>query len=116
MLHKFQPSHAVELQYQIQKDFINIAAHELRTPTQCILGYVEMLYMEPERSREYLSPILRNTERLQRLTEDILDMTKIESQTLNLNKEQLNLCKAVLPIIQDIRSQFDRHNYNVRKK
>jgi signal transduction histidine kinase len=72
--------------------------------------------MEPERSREYLSPILRNTERLQRLTEDILDMTKIESQTLNLNKEQLNLCKAVLPIIQDIRSQFDRHNYNVRKK
>jgi signal transduction histidine kinase len=74
-----------------------------------------MLYMEPETSREYLSPILRNTERLQRLTEDILDMTKIESQTLNLNKEQLNLCKAVLPIIQDIRSQIDRHNYNVRK-
>jgi signal transduction histidine kinase len=61
---------------EIQKDFINVAAHELRTPTQSILGYAQMLCMEPERGRQYLSPILRNAERLQRLTGDILDVTK----------------------------------------
>jgi signal transduction histidine kinase len=75
-----------------------------------------MLYMEPEKSIEYLSPILRNAERLQRLTEDILDTAKIESQTLKLNKQQFNLYKAVSDVIQDIRNQIDRHNYNVRKK
>jgi two-component system, OmpR family, sensor histidine kinase VicK len=106
----------LELNYKIQKEFINVAAHEIRTPTQSILGYAEMLYMYPEGSREYLSPILRNAERLQRLTEDILDMAKIESQTLKLNKEQFNLCKAVFPLVQDMRNQIDRHNYNVRKK
>ena len=61
---------------EIQKDFINVATHELRTPTQSILGYAQMLCMEPERGRQYLSPILRNAERLQRLTGDILDVTK----------------------------------------
>jgi signal transduction histidine kinase len=89
---------------QIQKDFINIAAHEMRTPTQCIVGYSEMLYMEPEESKKYLGPILRNAERLQRLTGNILDLTRIDSRTLRLNKEQLSLDEVILDAIQDIRS------------
>ncbi|HYY67094.1 MAG TPA: histidine kinase dimerization/phospho-acceptor domain-containing protein, partial [Nitrososphaeraceae archaeon] len=72
---------------KMQKEFINIAAHELRTPTQAITGYSELLEMEPENMRIYLNPIIRNSKRLQRLSEDILDLTRIESQSLKLTKE-----------------------------
>ena len=61
----------LERQYKSQKDFVNIAAHEIRTPAQSILGYAEMLDMECIGSKQYVIPILRNAERLRRLTEDI---------------------------------------------
>ena len=92
---------------KMQKEFINIAAHELRTPTQSILGYAEILEMESEGSRQIANPILRNAIRLQRLTGDILDVTRIESQTLRLNKEEFNLNELISTVIQDCKSQID---------
>lgn len=92
---------------KMQKEFINIAAHELRTPTQSILGYAEILEMESEGSRQLVNPILRNAIRLQRLTGDILDVTRIESQTLRLNKEEFNLNELISSVIQDCKSQID---------
>jgi signal transduction histidine kinase len=92
---------------KMQKEFINIAAHELRTPTQSILGYAEILEMEPERSKQLVNPILRNATRLRRLTADILDVTRIESQTLALNKEEFNLNELISSLIQDCKSQID---------
>jgi signal transduction histidine kinase len=100
----------LEHQYKNQSDFVNIAAHEIRTPAQSILGYAEMLDMEHIGSKEYVIPILRNAERLRRLTEDILQLEKMESQTLNLNKEQFCLGKTVLSVAQDIISQSSRNN------
>jgi len=92
----------------MQKEFINIASHEMRTPTQAILGYSEMSEMEPERSKEYLQPILRNARRLQTLTNDILDVTRIESQSLNLNKERVNLDDVISSVLVDYRNQIER--------
>ena len=92
---------------KMQKQFINIAAHELRTPTQSILGYAEILEMESERSRQLANPILRNAIRLQRLTGDILDVTRIESQTLRLNKEEFDLNEVISNVIKDCKSQID---------
>jgi signal transduction histidine kinase len=77
---------------------------------QSILGYAEMLDMEHIGSKEYVIPILRNAERLRRLTEDILHLAKTESQTLKLNKEQFNLGKTVLSVTQDIINQSSRYN------
>jgi signal transduction histidine kinase len=88
----------------MQKEFINIAAHELRTPTQAITGYSELLATEPENGRMYVTPILRNSRRLQRLSEDILDVTRIESQALKLSKEEFDLSDVILSIIGDYRS------------
>jgi two-component system sensor histidine kinase VicK len=93
---------------KMQEEFINIAAHELRTPTQSILAYAEILVMEYEGSRQIANPILRNAIRLQRLTGDILDVTRIESQTLRLNKEEFNLNELISTVIQDCKSQIDR--------
>jgi two-component system, OmpR family, sensor histidine kinase VicK len=96
----------LEHQYKSQRDFVNIAAHEIRTPTQCILGYAEMLDTEHIGSKKYVIPILRNAERLRRLTEDILRLAKVEGrQTLKLNKERFNLGEVVFSVAQDIINQ-----------
>jgi len=63
----------------LKTEFIDIAAHELRTPTQSIIGYCEMLEAFPEKKEDFLIPIKRNAERLYKLTQDILDVARIES-------------------------------------
>jgi two-component system, OmpR family, sensor histidine kinase VicK len=76
---------------KMQKEFINIASHELRTPTQAILSYSELLQKHPERKEEMIQALSRNAERLRKLTDDILDVTRIESETLMLKIESLDL-------------------------
>jgi two-component system, OmpR family, sensor histidine kinase VicK len=66
---------------EMQKEFINIASHEMKTPTQAILGFTELVETHPDKSGEMILAIKRNAERLQRLTNDILDVARIENQT-----------------------------------
>jgi two-component system sensor histidine kinase VicK len=100
---------------KMQKDFINIASHEMKTPTQAILGYSYLLQSHPEKTEEMIQAIQRNAIRLQKLTSDILDVTRIESQTLNLNKEQFNLTDLILSIIEDYTSRIENDsNSNVK--
>jgi signal transduction histidine kinase len=97
----------------MQKEFINIAAHELRTPTQAITGYSELLKMEPENSKMYINPIIRNSQRLQKLSEDILDVTRIESQSLKLTKEEFDLNDVMSSIVGDYKSLLLDNENNV---
>ncbi len=103
---------------KMQKEFINIAAHELRTPTQAITGYSELLAAEPENSKMFINPILRNSRRLQSLSEDILDVTRIESQTLKLTKEEFDINDVISSIVGDYRSILldneDNINLNIQ--
>ncbi len=100
--------------YRMQKEFINIASHEMKTPTQAIIAYTELLRQHPERRDQMIQAISRNALRLQRLTNDILDVTRIESQTLNLHKEQFNLGDLIRSIVEDHRRQTDQNKNNVR--
>ena len=93
-----------------QKEFINVAAHELRTPIQPILGLTEIIYSkidadvsqyEKQKQKEMLEVVIRNANRLQRLSEDILDVTRIEGQNLNLKLERLNLDEIISNAIND---------------
>jgi signal transduction histidine kinase len=107
----------LELHDKMQEDFINVAAHELRTPIQPILGLAQVLRSRRDKdnnnSKEMaeevhlLDVIIRNARRLQRLAEDILDVTKIESHSLILHKERFNLIDLMLEVIQDIRNQIN---------
>ncbi|HJU96173.1 MAG TPA: histidine kinase dimerization/phospho-acceptor domain-containing protein, partial [Nitrososphaera sp.] len=92
---------------KVQREFINIAAHELRTPIVPILNLSELLYskikedqeqLQQKETLEMLEIILRNANRLHQLTEDILDVTRIESNTLQLRKERLNLNDVILNV------------------
>jgi signal transduction histidine kinase len=90
---------------KMQKEFINIASHEMKTPTQAILGFSNLLETHPEKKMEINQGIKRNATRLQRLTNDILDVTRIESHTLKLNKERFDLNDIVSHVIEDFRNQ-----------
>jgi signal transduction histidine kinase len=88
---------------KMKSEFINIAAHELRTPILPILGISQILRAKvDDKEREYMDVIIRNAKRLQRLAENILDVTKIESQSLKLNKERFNLNDVITNTIDDI--------------
>ena len=95
---------------QMQKDFINIAAHELRNPIQPILSLTEILRNKAtdKEQRELQDVVVRSVKKLKQLTEDILDVTRIESQTLQLHKERFNLSETVLNTIADSRNQIKR--------
>ena len=93
----------LKLRDKLQQEFINIAAHELRTPIMPILGYAELLSEDIGRDKqEYIEKIINNANRLQRFAESILDISKIESKTLNLKKEKLNLNDLILTVIDDL--------------
>jgi hypothetical protein len=97
---------------KIQNDFINIAAHELRTPIQPILSLAQILFnkMKDRAHLELLEVIIKNARRLQKLTEDILDVTKIESQLLALHKEKFDINKNILNVIKDVEKQVPDSN------
>ena len=97
---------------EMKSEFINVAAHELRTPIQPILSLSQVLQSgtNDTKQQELLDIIVRNAKRLQRLTDDILDVTKIESHSLNLNKERFNLIELISNILQDVTSQIEKAN------
>ena len=105
----------MKISSKMQKEFINVAAHELRTPVQPILGLAELLHNkkqkqkeEEEQDKEFLTIIIRNARRLQQLTECILDITKIENQSLKLNKEQFSMNNLLLETFTDFRNQLKK--------
>jgi two-component system sensor histidine kinase VicK len=114
---------------KMQKEFIDVAAHELRTPMQPIIGLSEMLLSRKQLEENaitalthnqinnknklqedllMLNTIVRNAKRLQRLTEDILDVTRIESQSLKLNIERFNLIDLISTTVQDYKNEIEK--------
>jgi signal transduction histidine kinase len=120
---------------KMQQDFINIAAHELRTPLMPILGVIELVQYQFEDedhrndvvgndkptlkgesikcnkmkknqeliiSREYFEMMARNAKRLEGLAHGILDVSRIESETLKLNKEKFNINEKIRNVVYDI--------------
>lgn len=121
---------------KMQKEFINIAAHELRTPIMPILGVTDLIkerFDEADQNsninnninknydnheltitKEELGMIVRNCERLQHLAEDVLTTARIESKSLQLKKERFNLNRAVQEVLTDLEINV-QDNYNVGK-
>jgi two-component system, OmpR family, sensor histidine kinase VicK len=99
---------------KMQKEFINIASHEMKTPTQAIIGYADLMWKHPEKREDMMQAISRNAIRLQRLTNDILDVTRIDSNTLNLQKERFNLDDLIANVVQDYVGYIEKENLNVK--
>jgi signal transduction histidine kinase len=106
-IHLIEANKKLQLLDKLKNDFINIAAHELRTPTQAILTFADLLPSYPDK-KEIIETIQRNARRLKRLIRDILDVTKIESQKLVLRKEIFNVTDLVYSIIEEYREQIKK--------
>jgi signal transduction histidine kinase len=106
---------------KMQREFINIAAHELRTPIMPILGLSELLYnrvinkkdnnLKPETLKEYLQIIVRNSYRLHKLVETVLDVTKIESKMFKLNTELFDLNVVIANVVTDFQNLIKSKKY-----
>lgn len=95
---------SLKIKDEAQNQFINVAAHELRTPIQPILNAIYLLQsadLSTAKKNQYIDIIKRNTEKLGRLAEDILDVTRIESNTLKLMKERVNLYDLISNIVEE---------------
>jgi len=86
----------------MEKEFIDLAAHELRTPSQSIIGYSELLKDSPKRNKKYEEAISRNAERLYSLVTNMLSVARIESQTMKLNKTFFDLNVKIQNVINDV--------------
>ncbi|MDP8906476.1 MAG: HAMP domain-containing histidine kinase [Thermoproteota archaeon] len=100
---------------KMQKDFIDISTNELRKPSQAILIYAELAlsdsqYREADEEIGYLGIILRNALRLNRLTQNMLNVIKIENKKLNLNKEIFGLEELIYDTISELQTKLKESN------
>lgn len=108
----------LEIHDNMQKEFINVAAHELRTPIMPILGEAELIENDLRHnefasvSKEQISSIIRNAKRLDRLAADILDVTNIEGKSLKLNKSTFDIDE----ILSELVTEYSRHIENDQSK
>ena len=103
----------LEIHDNMQKEFINVAAHELRTPIMPILGEAELIENDISNSdyarvsKEQISSIIRNAKRLDRLAADILDVTNIEGKSLKLNKASFDIDEILSELVTEYSRQIE---------
>ncbi len=97
-----------------KEDFINICAHELRSPIQPILGLSILVKNKiyDANQLEMLDVIIRNAKRLKRLADDLLEITKIESNSIKLDKEKFNLNAFVNDVLIDYSDKILKEDFN----
>ena len=105
----------LKVQDRLQKEFINIAAHELRTPVQSLLGFSDILMNTKGNIESYSKFIVtmnQSTKRLARLIDKVLDVTQLENELLILNKENFSLEKLVIEIAREYNNTIHLLNRN----
>jgi signal transduction histidine kinase len=108
-----------ELKYrdQLKDEFIHVAAHELKTPIQPILGLCELLRDRKTdiiKDEEILDVIIRNSKRLMKLAEDILNVARIESGSFFLKKERFDIGELISEIMNDIEEKIVENKKNIK--
>ena len=90
---------------QLKDEFIYVALHEMINPTQSILAFSELLRRGSinidKEDKEFLDGIIKNSKRLKNLAEGVLDIAKIESNSLILNKEKFSITEMIIEIVKD---------------
>jgi len=105
----------LKVQDRLQKEFINIAAHELRNPVQSLLGFSDILMNTTGNIESYSKFIVtmnQSTKRLARLIDKVLDVTQLENELLILNKENFSLEKLVIEIVREYNNTINLLNRN----
>ncbi|MHA1269133.1 MAG: PAS domain-containing sensor histidine kinase [Candidatus Helarchaeota archaeon] len=103
---------------KLKSDFLSNASHELRTPLVSIKGFTELLLkgksgdLNPQQLQD-LKIIQRNTERIIHLVDDLLDVSKLESNRLIMNKCECNLTKIITESINELQYHINTRKHNI---
>ena len=102
---------------RIRREFVANASHELKTPLTSLKGFIETLlggaFKDEKRSESFLKMMESDAERLSRLIEDLLQLSKIESKEIALQKQNLNLKNELDPILEKFRPRLDEKNIRI---
>ena len=103
---------------RLKREFVSIVSHELRTPVTSIKGSLGLLAAgvlkdKPEKSQEMLDIALKNTDRLQLLINDILDVEKIDSGKIEYHFAESDLCTLIHDVIQANESYATKYNVQI---
>ena len=99
----------------LKTDFLNIASHELRTPLTSIRGFAEFVADEMlgelnEKQKNALSKVVSNSDRLIRLINNMLDMSKIRSGKLKLSITELDISELIRDVVADMKLLAEKKN------
>jgi signal transduction histidine kinase len=99
----------------LEKDFVNIAAHELRNPIQPIIGFSELLYskIDNHEHRRLLDEVILNAKRLERLARLMLDVTRIENNSLVLTREVVDVSRILKDIVDSYNHKLEEKNAEI---
>ena len=103
---------------RIKTDFLNTTSHELRTPMAAIKGYIQMLLKQtlgdvtPEQ-KDALNVILRNTDRLDHLVQDILDISRLDSGTMKFIPEKTDITKVIKEVVETMQLSANVKNIKI---
>lgn len=111
----FEKMKEVEL---LEKDFVNIAAHELRNPIQPIIGFSELLYskIDNQEHRRLLDEVILNAKRLERLARLMLDVTRIENNSLVLTREAVDASRILKDIVDSYNHKLEEKNAEINNE
>lgn len=95
---------------RLKTEFMNIAAHELKSPVTPIKGYLDLIIQDKDASekvKNWAKISLRNSERLLKLVGDILDVSRLDSDTMRFDMEKLNPAEVIDEIVEDMKPSID---------
>ncbi|MBD3171973.1 GAF domain-containing protein, partial [Candidatus Bathyarchaeota archaeon] len=101
---------------EMKSKFMHTATHELRTPLTSMKGFLELAIDEdePEVLQRYLDIVYRNTQRLEALTNDLLDQQRLEEGGLDINPVKVDLIKLVSAVVNDLEPILDKRDQRIQ--
>ena len=100
-----------------RKEFIATASHELRTPIFSLAGFVELLQdedLDDETRREFVDTMREQVERLQKLSVDLLDLSRLDSGSVELHTEPVDLAELTRSVVGEFRPALETHRTELR--
>lgn len=104
---------------KLKTEFMNIAAHELKSPVTPIKGYLDLIISDKDTSekvKNWAKVSLRNSERLLKLVNDILDVSRLDTDTMRFEMEKIDTVKILDEIAEDMKATIESKNLKLETK
>ncbi len=106
---------------RVKNEFISTVSHELRTPMTSIKGYTDLLFMQAagpitDAQRKFLTVIKSNADRLATLVNDLLDISRIETGRIRLDRQPTDAAKVIQDVVTALRTKSEEKQLTVTVK